>query len=258
MHGLIFATWERFLFEKHGSRVKDIYRSAVEGKIEDRWALADRSYDDEVFIQGVRAASGAIDIFPPELLREFGQYFLNNAFTVQKCAYLLEKAESSQNLLTLLNGSYISFEPLMTGHNALLLRYNNHRLLCPLLYGCIKGTAEHYGEHVTIRELSCMQYGAQDCLMDIRFERDTEALDLNVVDTLSKSDDLADMVLGMLSYYEGYTLGQVKKLLKAHHGVPQEQARLRTAYTAISHLQHAGLVRSSTEQSLETRKYWRV
>src|SRR5439155_14046 len=143
-------------------------------------------------------------------------------------------------------------------HSRILLRYDHHRLLCPLMRGLVEGAAVRFGEHVVIAERECMMQGAPSCLMDIKFERTTEGLDLNVVAVLNKSNELADMVLTMLSQREGYTLAQVESLLQAHHSVPQEQARLRTAYTAISQLQHAGLVRSSEEQSLETRRYWRV
>jgi hypothetical protein len=257
--------WEKYLEEKYGSSVRDIYRQKIEELegIEAKWVVASRIYNDELFIQGVRGVSVATGIFAPVLLREYGQYFLNNKWIDQHCAYLLERAKSARDLLMQMNGSraqtpLFPFGAYSDDYSRLLLRYDHHRLLCPLMRGMVEGAATHFGEHAVIAERECMTHGAPSCLMDIKFERNTEGLDLNVVAVLNKSNELADTVLTMLSQREGYTLAEVESLLHAHHSVPQGQARLNKAYTAISQLQHAGLVRSSEEPSLETRKYWRV
>ena len=44
-----------------------------------------------------------------------------------------------------------------------MISYTSQRRLCALLEGLVAGTAEHYGERLTIREVQCMHRGDLGC-----------------------------------------------------------------------------------------------
>lgn len=276
MHGLIFVTWEKFLVEKYSKEVLGFYRRSIEDT-EARYALASRVYDDAVLLQGVSATSRATGVHANELLRQYGRYFMNNSLTDHLCAYLLSQAQTAQDLLLAMRSAHSQMRhtspgmaPPIFGYatysespSRLLIKYDSHRQLCPVLYGCIEGAAERFHEAVQIQERSCMQNGAPACLMEARFAKNTEPLRLESLEMSNRQSAcrwMDSMVLQLLPMQGGYTLSQVEQLLQAHPGVPSEQVRPSAAYNSISHLQHAGLVASTADRGdvLRNRLYWRV
>lgn len=265
MHGLIFVTWEKFLAEKYGSQTLDFYRKSI-GDTPARYALASRVYEDAILLRGVSAVSQATGVRTNELLRQYGRYFMNNSITDHLCAYLLSQAQSAQDLLLAMrNSAPLGYAAYAEDRSKLLMKYDGHRQLCPILHGCIEGAAERFKEAVHIQERSCMQQGGVCCLMEASFARNTEPLQLESLAMSNKQSGdrwMDSMVLQLLPVYQeaGYTLAQVETLLKAHPGVPMEQVRISTAYKSIAHLQHAGLVASTADQgdTLQSRRYWRV
>lgn len=276
MHGLIFVTWEKFLAEKYSKDVLDFYRKSIADTTA-RYALASRVYEDAILLRGVSAASRATGVHTNELLRQYGRYFMNNSLTDHLCAYLLSQAQTAQDLLLAMRDAHAqmrntspSMAPPIFGYatyqespSKLLIKYDSHRQLCPVLYGCIEGAADRFHEAVIIQERSCMQHGAPACLMEARFEQKTEPLRLESLEMSHKQSEsrwMDSMVLQLLPMQGGYTLKQVNELLQAHPGVPNEQVRPSAAYNSISHLQHAGLVASTADRGdvLLDRRYWRV
>jgi len=260
MHGLIFATWEKFLSERYGTPILEEYRASI-ADTDAKWALTSRMYDDSILIRGVETTSRKTGIFATTLLREYGRYFLNNNLTNHLCAYLLSRATSAKDLLMQIRGPLFTFTAYSDGSQRLLLQYDSNRFLCSLMVGCIEGAADRFKESVRVQELSCMRFGAPLCLMDVRFERNTESLeDLSVLNRQSELRWIADEVLKLLPPAGGYTLPQIEMLLRAHPGIPVEQVRRSATYNAVTHLQHAGLVASSADigDLLQTRRYRRV
>lgn len=276
MHGLIFVTWEKFLVEKYSKEVLGFYRRSIQDT-EARYALASRVYDDAVLLRGVSATSRATGVHANELLRQYGRYFMNNSLTDHLCAYLLSQAQSAQDLLLAMRSAHAQMRntapgmsPPIFGYatyaespSKLLIKYDSHRQLCPVLYGCIEGAADRFHEAVSIQERSCMQNGAPACLMEARFAKNTEPLQLESLEMANKQSEsrwLDSMVLQLLPMQGGYTLKQVNELLQAHPGVPSAQVRPSAAFNAVQHLQHAGLVASTADRGdlLLDRRFWRV
>jgi predicted hydrocarbon binding protein len=278
VHGLIFVTWEKFLLERFGQSVVGTYREAI-GGTDASVALVSRIYDDEVLLKGVGAVTKMTGKPVNILLREYGRYFLNNSLTSRLCTYLLTRVNNSRDLLLMMRTAHAQmrrtadtmvppvfmYQALSDNPNELLLSYDSHRQLCPVLCGCIEGAADRFGEKVSIVERTCMQQGASACLLEVRFF----GLDVSKVPVENmamqnrhrEQKQIADIVLRLLPYEDGVTLQDLETLLRVRSGMPLHQIRPSVLLSAVSHLQHAGLVSSTANMPgdiLPSRRYWRV
>jgi hypothetical protein len=213
------------------------------------------------------------------LLREYGRYFISNSLTGRLCTYLLTRVNNSRDLLLMMRAAHaqmrrtadtmlppiFKYEALSDSPNELLLVYDSHRQLCPVLCGCIEGAADRFGEKVSITERICMQHGADACLLEVRFF----GLDVSKVpaETMAmqtrhrEQKQIADTILRLLPYEHGLTLQDLEIQLRAQLGLPLHQLRPSILLSAILHLQHAGLVASTANMPgdiLLSRHYWRV
>jgi Haem-NO-binding len=277
MHGLIFVTWEKYLAERFGNSFLNAYREAI-GETPATAPLASRIYDDAVLLAGVGAASRLAHFPVDTLLREYGRYFIINELTSHLCSYLLTQAHSGYDLLLLMRKAHaqmrhtegltppvFSYEALSTYANGLVLVYENHRQLCPVLYGAIEGAAERFGEKVHIIERACMKRGAAECRFEIYFSANSGsgALYMETPEQLARRKarrQLADMVLSALPDQNGVTLMDLQKIMQ-HWQVNHAQLRPSMLLEALQHLQHAGLVASTANQpgdDLTRRRYWRA
>ncbi len=165
MHGLIFVTWEKFLFERFGSSFLTTYRAMI-GETAATAPLTSRVYDDEALLVGVDAACQLTGLPAEALLRAYGCYFMINGLTSHLCAYLLTKVHSGRDLLLTMGDAHAQmrrtfealtpplfrYEPLLNNPNEFALIYDSPRQLCPMLLGAILGAAERYGERVNVVE----------------------------------------------------------------------------------------------------------
>jgi hypothetical protein len=157
------------------------------------------------------------------------------------------------------------YEALSDNPNELLLTYDSHRQLCPMLWGCIEGATDRFGEKVSIIERTCMQHGANVCLLEICFFGidlpKTPVEDMAMQNRRREQKQIADVILRLLPYQDGITLQDLEILLRARSGLPLHQIRPSVLLSTISHLQHAGLVTSTANMPgdiLPSRRYWRV
>ena len=278
MHGLVFVTWEKFLLERFGNSVLGAYREAI-GGTEASVALVSRIYDDAVLLKGVVAVAGVTGKSANILLREYGRYFLNNSLTNTLCTYLLARVNNARDLLLMMRTAHAQmrrtadtmmppvfmYEALSNNPNGLLLTYDSHRQLCPVLCGCIEGAADRFGEKVIIVERTCMQQGASACLLEVHFsglnvlKQPVENRAMQIRHREQKQ--IADIILRVLPLEDGVTLRDLETLLRARSSIPLHQIRPSIVLSAISHLQHAGLVTSTANMPgdiLPNRRYWRV
>ncbi len=277
MQGIIFVTWEKYLAERFGNDFLNLYREAV-GETASTVPLTSRVYDDAQLLAGLSAASQLAHFPADALLREYGRYFLINGLTSHLCAYLLAQAHSGRDLLLMMRKAHaqmrkapegltppvFGFEALLNNPNGLILIYDSHRQLCPVLYGAIEGAAERFGERAQIIERTCMKRGAPECRFEVQFlaglnghsSRETQE---QIAQRKSKQQ-LADMVLAALPDTNGVTLQELQGIM-LHWQVHPNQLRLSLLLEALKNLQFAGLVASSANQpgdDLAHRRYWRV
>jgi hypothetical protein len=156
------------------------------------------------------------------------------------------------------------FEPLSHSSNGLILIYDSHRQLCPVLYGSIEGAAERFGEVAQIFESTCMRRGAECCRFEVNFMRNSaplpEAQTPQQITQARAKQQLADLVLTALPDTDGLTLQELRQLMQ-HWPIAANRLRPSALLEALKHLQFAGLVGSTANQPGDTfasRRYWRV
>lgn len=165
MYGLIFVTWEKYLWERFQGNVLTKYRRQLGLNVTNA-PLAIRAYPDELLLKGVGTAHKITGVPVDTLLQEYGRYFIINGLTHHLCAYLLNQAHNGRDLLLAMSDAHEQMKQLPDGLTPPLFEYRIHprdpqlmvliydspRQLCPLLLGAIEGSAEYYGEQVSVSE----------------------------------------------------------------------------------------------------------
>jgi hypothetical protein len=276
MHGLIFVTWEKYLDKRFGSVFLRKYRDAI-GETIALAPLADRVYDDVQLLKGVDVVSKLTHLSSDTLLCEYGHYFLVNELTGHRCAYLLNSAEGAWSLLLTMRDAHAQMRRVPDGltppifkyenvtSTSFVLIYDNHRHLCPLLWGAIKGAADLYYEKASIVEQTCMRQGAPACRFKVAFVPRSEKkpyIDAQLAERNSTKRQFADLILSIVPASDGITLVELLEMMKKYY-LNSSPCPLRPSnlLEALHHLQHAGLVASTVNKpgdTLMTRRYWRV
>lgn len=278
MHGLIFATWEKYLAERFGTDLLNKYRKVI-GETAATSPLTSRVYDDAHLLAGVGAASQLTHHSADVLLWEYGRYFMINGLTSHLCAYLLNQVSSGRELLLAMHHAHdqmrrtpdgitpplFAYEALSADPHDLILIYESPRKLCSVLWGAIEGAAKRYGERVQIVESSCMKRGAPMCRFELRFSAPTSAPLTRLVtpEQIARRNEqqhLDNLVLTVLPDADGFTLGALQGTLR-HYQVRSDQLRPSILLAALRQLQHVGLVASTANQpedDLTRRRYWRA
>ncbi len=278
MHGLIFATWEKYLSERFGGSLLYKYRAAI-GETPAHSPLASRVYNDETLLAGVGAACKLTGLPADVLLQEYGRYFMLNGLTSHLCAYLLAQVHSGRDLLLTMRDAHaqmrrtpdglttplFGFEPLSSNPNGLALIYDSPRQLCSVLWGAIEGAAQRYGEQVHILEHTCMKRGAAICRLEVTFFRPASGplWRQETPEQVAKrhiQHQLANLVLQALPDHDGTTMLELQAILQQWQVSPN-QLRPSVVLEALRHLTHAGLVASTANQpndDLARRRYWRA
>ena len=278
MHGLIFVTWEKFLAERFGSELLHQYRDTI-GESTATAPLASRVYDDATLLAGVGAACQLTGRPAETLLRDYGRYFMLNGLTSHLCAYLLTQVQSGKELLLTMRQAHqqmrrtpdgltpplFGYEDLPGDPNGFVLIYESARQVCPVLWGCIEGAAERYGESVSVVERTCMKKGAAACRFEVHFF----ALGSHAQAALETPEkrarriarqQLADFVWSLLPDSGGVTLAELQDLCARRNLHPQ-QRRPSVLLEALHHLQYVGLAASSANShgdDLMHRRFWRA
>lgn len=275
MHGLIFVTWEKYLAARFQGDIISRYRARLDGIIPSP-LLADRVYNDAALLAAVSAASDITHVPADTLLREYGYYFITNALTRHRCAYLLSQTNNGLDLLLAMHDAHEQMSRLPDGltpplfkyrrsphdPDALIVVYDSERRLCSVLWGAIEGTAAYYGERVQVNEVRCMNRGHPVCEFEVKFFAIPGRSDVPQQDEQHRlsQQQFADLVLSILPKEEGMTLGELQEFLRMR-GVSQQQQRPALILQALLHLHYAGLVASTANRPGDdfiNRRYWRV
>lgn len=278
MHGLLFVTWERYVAERFGQPIFQVYRDSI-GETMETAPIANRVYSDETFVARVQTLCGLIGEDPDTIFREYGRYFIINGLTGYLCAYFLLQVHSGRDLLLAMREGHaqmrrmpdgltpplFNYETSTTHTQNLVLLYDSPRKLCSILLGAIEGAGERYGERANVIERSCMRYGAPLCRFEISFQplntfRQESGEGEEFYIHHQEKQLLAESVLLQLPYQKGSTLAELQMRLEKGAAHP-EQLRPHLIVEALRHLQYAGLVASTANQpgdTLVNRLYWRT
>lgn len=254
--------------------------------------MTERTYPDELLVQGLLAASQLSVVTPDRLMFEYGHYFMINGLVEYLCGYLLAQAWNGYDLLLLMRDAHaqmrrtpdgvepplFSYEVLSEDHNHMMLTYDSKRKLCSLLDGCIHGAASHFGETVQTKEHSCIKRGDPVCRFEVRFEgeswakRATPEMIKREKQRLSRQG-LSNLILQALPYdlKGSLTLTDLHQSVMQNRGAyfPEIYQKQRTissvhiwqVYTALAKLLQVGLVASTVNQhgdDFANRRFWRA
>ncbi|GAC1365484.1 MAG: hypothetical protein NVS2B12_10470 [Ktedonobacteraceae bacterium] len=277
MHGLIFVTFENFLRQEFGQGFLTDVRSYAQKLGAPSSLLIHNVYPDDVLFRVVAYVCEKQGIQVDEAMRAYGSYYIVNELTGRQCSYLLQKVDNARDLLLTMSHAHRQMHSASkmvsppffryefdSVDDALILIYDNQRMLCSLLRGAIEGAAQRYGEGVIINEINCMKRGDLECRLRIKFYRLTRLpsrVSLQQEQLQHFQHTLADLMLAVLpeDMSHGITLYQLPWIMVQRYG-PTIEAYMRPTllYQAMSQLQNAGLVSATPNTTTEARRYWRA
>jgi len=179
MKGIVFNLLEQAVVDKYGEDTWDslIDAAGVEGAY-----TAVGSYPHEEIFAIVKAAADALGADADDLVRWFGRAAL--PMLAQRYPAFFEGHPDARTFLLTLNdvihpevrklfpGAYApSFEFDASDPHSLSLTYTSHRGLCSFAEGLVEGSADHYGETVTITQTECSKRGDENCTLRIAFQK---------------------------------------------------------------------------------------
>jgi predicted hydrocarbon binding protein len=269
MHGLIFATWQKFLVTNplYGPGALEAYRNAILGT--DAYIPSlERIYDDDVLFRGVGAVVEHARIPLDAVLRQYGKFFLTNDFASAHFTYLLKDIKDARGLIMRMRHGHAQmrraydsmqapeFKMELQTNGGLQLEYDSKRKLCALLEGVIEGAGWRFNEKIDIDHVRCMHKGALACQLALQFSPAEGTRDLQQ-DTLGKEKEgLIEAVHYVLPEGQGMSLQQLSNIIYLQFGW---NVRVKDLYAAIIQLQLAGLTSSYTNPgNLGERLYKRV
>ena len=176
MKGVVFNLLERVVVNKYGEAAWDQLLDAT--KLSGVYTTLG-SYPDEEIEQLVGAASAALNIPAPDVLRWFGR----EAMPLLALQYpvFFESHQNAGSFIMSVNAiihpevrklyagagcPHFSFEKAENG--SFLMGYNSPRKLCTLAQGFMEGAGDHYGNTVLVEHPRCMHKGDSNCVMSVR------------------------------------------------------------------------------------------
>jgi hypothetical protein len=177
MKGVVYNLLEEAVVQSHGADVWDdlLDDAGVAGAY-----TSLGNYTDEEMIALVDAAAARLDMSSADVLRWFGE----QAMPILKQRYpALFAAHTSSRSFVLSVNSIIHpevrklysgakcpfFHFRETPAGTVTMGYESSRKMCDLAHGFIKGAANIFCEEVDVTHHSCMNHGADKCLMEIRW-----------------------------------------------------------------------------------------
>jgi hypothetical protein len=177
MHGLILASLRDYSAERLGEEDA--------GELwQDRAFEPTEVYDDAWFAAQLERLAAATGESRADLERGFGSFAAQRTFVELFPGYYQESADTFAFLLGIEEKIHEvvratirgAFPPKLHVHAlsdvGVLVSYTSERGLCKLLEGLVLGTAEHYGDEITVEEIQCMHRGDPGCVVTVlRSER---------------------------------------------------------------------------------------
>ncbi|MGY6550295.1 MAG: heme NO-binding domain-containing protein [Erythrobacter sp.] len=178
MKGVIFNLLEEAVTQAHGADAWHhlLDRAGVGGAY-----TSLGSYPDAEMMAIVDAASAALDLPRPAVLRWFGRAAM--PMLAQRYGVFFEQHRTARSFIMSVNDfihpevrklysgagcPHFHFQDDAAGR--LVIGYKSPRQLCHLAHGFIEGAGDHYHQSARIEHLSCMDEGAALCRMAVRWD----------------------------------------------------------------------------------------
>lgn len=178
MKGVVFNLLEQLVARDFG---EDTWDSLLEASRLDGVYTSLGNYPDEDLVKLVSAAAGALSMPPDDVVIWFGR----NALPLFATRYpqLFEPHSSTRSFVLTLNdiihpevrklypGADVPEFDFDLQDGVLVMGYRSARKLCSFAEGLLLGTADHYGERLTVEQPTCMKRGDHKCVLEIAFAR---------------------------------------------------------------------------------------
>lgn len=140
------------------------------------------NYSDEEVAALVKAAAARLKMSEADVLRWFGEQAMPLLKT-RYPAFFTPHTSSRSFVLSVNNMIHPEVRKLYSGakcpffhfretaSGAITMSYDSSRKLCDLAHGFVQGAANIFCESVEISHQSCMNHGADKCLMEIQWGR---------------------------------------------------------------------------------------
>lgn len=178
MYGVIFHFLRDYVIERHGG--KDTWQTLLEAQgYKFKMYFPVKDYPDEEIVALVQTASKALNVPVPDVLEDFGSY-VGPALLDFYHMYIKGKDLATFDVIELAGSSIHDVihahnpnrkPPRLSAHresaDLLVIHYQSHRQLCPVVRGIVRGLGEKFGEKFDINETQCMHDGADECIMRV-------------------------------------------------------------------------------------------
>ena len=176
MKGVVFNLLEQLVARDFG---EDTWDALLDASGLDGVYTSLGSYPDEHLAELVSAASDALAMPADDVVIWFGR----NALPLFAGRYpqLFEPHDSARSFVLTLNdiihpevrklypGADVPEFDFDARDGLLVMGYRSPRKLCSFAEGLLLGTADHYGERLTIEQPYCMKRGDDQCVVEIAF-----------------------------------------------------------------------------------------
>jgi len=174
--GIVFNLLEQVVARDFG---EDTWDALLEESGLDGVYTSLGSYPDDDLRKLVSAASGPLSLPPNDVISWFGRNAL--PLFAERYPQLFEPHASARSFVLTLNDIiHPEVRKLYPGIDVpefdfgvrdelLVMEYRSPRKLCAFAEGLLLGTADHYGERLTIEQPSCMLRGDDRCVIEIAF-----------------------------------------------------------------------------------------
>jgi hypothetical protein len=176
MKGVVFNLFEQLVVRDFG---EDTWDTLLDESGLDGVYTSLGSYPDEDLTKLVSAAADTLAMPADDVVLWLGR----NALPLFAGYYpkLFEPHDSTRSFVLTLNdiihpevrklypGADVPEFDFDIRKGVLVMGYRSPRKLCSFAEGLLLGAADHFGEHVTIEQSSCMKRGDDQCVIEIAF-----------------------------------------------------------------------------------------
>ena len=173
---MIFAELKKFVETNFGAPVWPTLLG--EAGLASKVYLTVQEYPDTEIVAIVTAASRATGRAAGDLLEEFGGVIVPDLLRLYgglldkrwKTLDVIERTENTIHRVVRLRNPGASPPELSCTRpspHEVIIDYRSERRMCSVAKGIVRGIAAHFGDPITIRELSCMNEGADLCRLSV-------------------------------------------------------------------------------------------
>ncbi|MCM8857733.1 MAG: heme NO-binding domain-containing protein [Candidatus Thiodiazotropha sp.] len=178
MYGVIFHFLRDYVIERHGGEAT--WKALLDAQgYKFKLYFPVQDYPDEEIIALVETASKALDTPIPVVLEDFGSYVGPQLLSFYHM-YIKNKEMTTFDVIEAAGGSIHDvihkhnpnrkpprLSSIRESDDVLMVHYQSHRKLCPVVRGIIRGLGEKFNERFDINETQCMHDGADKCIMKV-------------------------------------------------------------------------------------------